>query len=1561
MLLPPNAWRRMLSAASVSHRAIRGVSRHRALATRRLLIESLEARQLLATLTAVDTSDVLGTVTVDSSYQVAGVTTEATEKTAQFSGLSIPSSALVEIDRGTLLGAYGDASTGSIERQVGAGLAHVAIDGTAGAVQYTETPADITARTSSVSYDIGTSAAIALRIDPEAGESVGDMVGVLVDATAVGQLFGVDMLTTPSGSVSVVGAYSYQYRILSATSTVLSTHSGSGAVSYNAAGEATLEDFETGPINVPIGSQIEISLRITGSVATSDLNASGQVHANLTFDVSLTKADLSAESLAWNVSDSTDQSQRMLDFTYYIDGAQAPVASDTVVEFYWASGDTMADVIGSADSPSYSYSIDTDVEKTAGSHAGSVALSLLGDMPADATTLLMVVDRQDAIAEVTDTNNLKTVAVLPEVELTGIAWNTRRQEDPYGGWRGLDVQYEVQSPMSMAGAIVFYWASGTTFDTRIGDALSPRGNDVSLGLHQFNESANWGERPDGASYVLAVFDPDNIIQEWDEGNNVLAIQVHTAAEILNGALNLNPLSSAASTTSLTVWFQPGGGKYTMSEAEVALGIDHFNWYQQVQNVPGHWTLYQDQTTGGKASAASVMVDLPWIDPSNEVPNQSYLVLASSRAGGEERFASNLNDSAIYYYNEPGVDHTAQVNVCGVTGSAVLSFTDAPRVPSEYLAAGESWQFVTAVVGVDADGQMVTLPLASQCTFTWKSNTVYDRDTSTVTGGGIFLQALDESVLPTALSGGIFDVSLVSDAALVAAADASSTVANTPVSVRVTANDYDSLDSTLRILWVGSAEHGTVTIVNAGTADDWSDDYVLYTPNDGYVGQDRFQYLISRLGDGLGVAAAEVTIDVTPALDGLGAVGDTLSDEYTDLGLTYAQSWVELMAKYTASDLGASGSWNAPRDDGYEYNWAQSGAISQSSLVAAQVAGLSGQIAAGDVSYVVVALGQEDFLPGTEAYAGIYFQGLSGGWSDAQIDACADTVVASLETALAAFKDAGAQAVVLNLIDFGSSPAAMAAYPDATRRALVASVVADINVRIEALAGAYRVPLADVAGAAKVVLGSSAAPVESAAIGGLAFTNTAGVDPSNLFTADGMHPHTIVAAVYANVILEAFQLGYSAAVSPMSESEMVTAAGLTYGGLDTLNLDYPAYVVLPENQLPVAVADTYVAHEGTPFNADAAEGVLSNDRDADADTLRAVVVNGGPSHGTLTLAANGSFTYLPTTGFVGTDSFSYTASDGYGNSASVTVQITVLAQGVTLGDGVGLFDAAEAATYLRNSTTAGAADQTVYYGAPGANWVLIVGDWDGTGTDTLGLYDPEASVFYLANSASGAADLIVAFGVPGAGWTPIAGDWNGDGQTTFGLYDPQNSVFYLTDSLASGVADRTVPYGAPGAGWTPLAGDWTGQGFDTLGLYDPNSSMFYLRDSNTPGLATISFGYGPAGAGWTPVVGDWNGDGVDSIGLYDASTSSFLLRNSNTAGFASIQFGFGQPSAGWTPVAGDWDGTQPAASSATSTVATAQNATSLNASAVDSVDLAAIADEAVSTALREEADDNLSLD
>src|SRR5205823_4564450 len=62
-------------------------------------------------------------------------------------------------------------------------------------------------------------------------------------------------------------------------------------------------------------------------------------------------------------------------------------------------------------------------------------------------------------------------------------------------------------------------------------------------------------------------------------------------------------------------------------------------------------------------------------------------------------------------------------------------------------------------------------------------------------------------------------------------------------------------------------------------------------------------------------------------------------------------------------------------------------------------------------------------------------------------------------------------------------------------------------------------------------------------------------------------------------------------------------------------------------------------------------------DANGDTLSAVLVS-GPSHGSLALNANGSFTYTPTAGYTGGDSFTYKANDGQLDSNVATVSLTV---------------------------------------------------------------------------------------------------------------------------------------------------------------------------------------------------------------------------------------------------------------------------------------------------------------
>jgi len=93
--------------------------------------------------------------------------------------------------------------------------------------------------------------------------------------------------------------------------------------------------------------------------------------------------------------------------------------------------------------------------------------------------------------------------------------------------------------------------------------------------------------------------------------------------------------------------------------------------------------------------------------------------------------------------------------------------------------------------------------------------------------------------------------------------------------------------------------------------------------------------------------------------------------------------------------------------------------------------------------------------------------------------------------------------------------------------------------------------------------------------------------------------------------------------------------------------------VPANHAPIAADDTATV----PEDGSAAVSALANDTDEDGDVLTPSLVT-GPANGTLTLGANGIFTYVPKANFFGTDSFTYRVSDGIAESNVATVSLTV---------------------------------------------------------------------------------------------------------------------------------------------------------------------------------------------------------------------------------------------------------------------------------------------------------------
>ncbi len=123
-----------------------------------------------------------------------------------------------------------------------------------------------------------------------------------------------------------------------------------------------------------------------------------------------------------------------------------------------------------------------------------------------------------------------------------------------------------------------------------------------------------------------------------------------------------------------------------------------------------------------------------------------------------------------------------------------------------------------------------------------------------------------------------------------------------------------------------------------------------------------------------------------------------------------------------------------------------------------------------------------------------------------------------------------------------------------------------------------------------------------------------------------------------------------------------------------------------NGSPVAANDSYSTNVNTTLTVTAATGVLINDTSNNGNALTAVLPGGGSTGttangGSVTLNADGSFSYTPPHNSVKTDTFSYQAYDGTAYSNIATVTITIIAAGLEgdvapRPDGNGVLDVAD---------------------------------------------------------------------------------------------------------------------------------------------------------------------------------------------------------------------------------------------------------------------------------------------
>lgn len=297
----------------------------------------------------------------------------------------------------------------------------------------------------------------------------------------------------------------------------------------------------------------------------------------------------------------------------------------------------------------------------------------------------------------------------------------------------------------------------------------------------------------------------------------------------------------------------------------------------------------------------------------------------------------------------------------------------------------------------------------------------------------------------------------------------------------------------------------------------------------------------------------------PAPARVAAIGDSLTDEYAEQTYgAYARSWTQILVHAGRIDMGPTaaqagrpnGDWGEPRRTGYKHNWARYAETTDWGIASGQPAGAAASAASGEAEFVFIWLGGNDFSTGAYAtYDRIYYNQ----WTPQQTEEFVAQRIVNLRSIVQVVHAAGGRIVLCSISDFSFMPWIWGVRPSVQDRERVSQVLANVRDRTRALAREYRVVFLDMYRLNKDLFGANPAQRPMILVGNVPIRlHGSGEQPDVGFVFDLVHPQTIVQAVWAGAMLEALRSGYGAPVQEFTERNMVEAAGLTYGGGDTLS-------------------------------------------------------------------------------------------------------------------------------------------------------------------------------------------------------------------------------------------------------------------------------------------------------------------------------------------------------------------------------------------------------------------------
>lgn len=257
------------------------------------------------------------------------------------------------------------------------------------------------------------------------------------------------------------------------------------------------------------------------------------------------------------------------------------------------------------------------------------------------------------------------------------------------------------------------------------------------------------------------------------------------------------------------------------------------------------------------------------------------------------------------------------------------------------------------------------------------------------------------------------------------------------------------------------------------------------------------------------------------------------------------------------------------------------------------------------------------------------------------------------------------------------------------------------------------------------------------------SNDTDVDGDSLtITAKTDGAHGVVAIVGGNSLTYTPAPGYNGADS----FTYTIADGQAHTATATVT-------VAVTNGAPVAVADAI----STPQNTAKSFDPRVNDTDADGDALTITAKTDGV-HGAVAIVGGTSLTYTPTAGYNGSDSFTYTISDGQGHATTATVAVTItnsapvaVADAVTTGQ-----NTAKTFDPRANDTDADGDALTISAKTNGAHGAVVINAGTSlTFTPTAGYSGADAFTYTISDGQGHTATATVSVTVSAVNQAPVA--------------------------------------------------------------------------------------------------------------------------------------------------------------------------------------------------------------